>query len=662
MPDIYIDINELASLKGITTRAVRLAISKGKYTAREILVQGGKSYEVLLSSLEKDIQEKYLEKQTDATVLNLEQYPIEIPEKAFLPDRAKQVALARLDLIKEWRKFRNNHHRKTLADKEFLDSYNSGLFYEKIFETIGSVSIGTLQRWSRTVGFSTDYMLLTPSYSYSKQNEFRTSLSEQEKNIFMKLLLHPHKFSVGKAISITKHVLEKQGQEYIPSDITFRRYAKWFRNNNYDKWIFAREGSKALNDKVSPYIIRDASLLTVGDVLVADGHRLAFQILNPFTGKPSRAILIGFLDWKSGYLCGYEVMLEEDIQAIASALRNSILHLKQVPRIVYQDNGKAFKAKYFTNTDFRESGFTGIYGRLGIKTVFAKPYNAKAKVIERFFLEFQESFEKLIPTYSGSSIIEKPARLKRNEKLHKELHEKITGGYIPTIAEVKQLLDAWLEFKHSQICPNDKTRTIKEVFEEREKHNINVKELDDLMMAQEIKTIYRNGIRFLSTFYFSDALYGLKDKVIMKYSLFDLSYIRIYTIKGEYLCTAKRVESTHPMAYHMGDVKDMQDFKQKIQKQKKLRNRTLNTIKKYIPKEDIKFLETQMIQEVKEQTESIENKIIEKPTQINPETKPLFINTYERYEWLINNGCKNQEERQWLEMYIKSEEYKEIYE
>ena len=566
--DIYIDINDLAELKGVTTRAIRLAISKGKYEAREIQVQGGKSYEILLSSIEPDVQEKYLEKQTETTISNIENYPALIAEKSFIPDRAKEVALARLDLVREWRKFRNAHHKKTSADKEFLDSYNSGMFYEKIFEIIGSVSIGTLQRWNRTVGFNTDYMLLAPNYSYSKQNEFRTTLTEQEKNIFMKLILHQHKFSIGKAISITKHVLQKQGQEYIPSDITFRRYAKWFRNNNYDKWIFAREGLKALNDKVSPYIMRDTSVLNVGDVLVADGHRLSFQILNPFTGKPSRATLIGFLDWKSGYLCGYEIMLEEDTQCIASALRNSILHLKQIPRIIYQDNGKAFKANYFCNTDFRESGFTGIYGRLGIKTVFARPYNAKAKVIERFFLEFQESFEKLVPTYSGSSIIEKPARLKRNEKLHKELHEKITGGYVPSIDEIKQLLGAWLEFRHSQSCSNVKGKSIKEVYEEREKNNIDIKELDDLMMAQEIKTIYRNGVRFLNTFYFSEALYGLKGKVIIKYTLFDLSYIRIYTTKGEYLCTAKRVTETHPMAYHMGDINDMQDFKQKIQKQK----------------------------------------------------------------------------------------------
>ena len=39
------------------------------------------------------------------------------------------------------------------------------------------------------------------------------------------------------------------------------------------------------------------------------------------------------------------------------------------------------------------------------------------KVIERFFKEFQEGFEKLMPSYVGSSIINKPAYLKRNEKI-----------------------------------------------------------------------------------------------------------------------------------------------------------------------------------------------------------------------------------------------------
>ncbi len=244
-------------------------------------------------------------------------------------------------------------------------------------------------------------------------------------------------------------------------------------------------------------------------------------------------------------------MLEENTQYIASALRMAIINLDMIPRIVYQDNGKAFKAKYFSkSTDFTESGFNGIYTKLGIKPVYAKPYNARAKVIERFFREFQEEFEKLLPTYSGSSIEARPAHMKRNEKFHKELYGRINQGYIPTIEETIRLINCWLDYRHCQPCPNSPTQSIKQVFEGRIRQNIAKNELDELMMAHEIKTIHRNGIRFLNTDYYNDALYGLKDRIMIRYSLFDLRKIKVYSTRGEYLCTAKRITGTHPMAYH----------------------------------------------------------------------------------------------------------------
>ena len=44
--------------------------------------------------------------------------------------------------------------------------------------------------------------------------------------------------------------------------------------------------------------------------MVADGHTLNFQVINPFTGKPCRATLLGFLDWKSGGLVGINRQLK----------------------------------------------------------------------------------------------------------------------------------------------------------------------------------------------------------------------------------------------------------------------------------------------------------------------------------------------------------------
>ena len=461
----------------------------------------------------------------------------------FTPEKSKKIALARLDLLNQWKEFRRKSDNKLQADYDFVNLHNTSNSY--LFEILGKISRGTLHRWKNILNGTEDYTKLIPQYKYAKVNEYRTCLTDEEIKIFMGLLLHPNRLCIGKAIALTKYKLQQQGQSYIPADITFRKYANWFKKNNYDKWILARDGEKALSDKVEPYIKRDASLLEVGDILVADGHVLNFNVINPFTGKPTRATLVGFLDWKSTALVGYEIMLEENTQCIASALRNAIINLDMIPKIVYQDNGRAFRAKYFTDDKgFTELGFNGLYSKLGIETVFARPYNARAKVIERFFKEFQEGFEKLLPSYVGSSIDNKPAYLMRNEKLHKQLH----NNFIPTLEETIKMIDMWLNFKNSQPCPNVPDKTIAGLLESRKQQNVDINLLDDLMLATEVKTIQRNGIRFLNCDYFDERLYGLKSKVLIKYNLFDLTSIKVYTTKGEYLCTAERVTETHPMA------------------------------------------------------------------------------------------------------------------
>lgn len=561
----------------------------------------------------------------------------------FTPEKSKQIALARLDIVHKWLEFRKKSNNKLQADYDFVKLHNTSNSY--LFGILGKISRGSLHRWYSMLNGTEDYTKLLPQYKYSTVREYRTVLMDEEIKIFMALLLHPNRLSIGKAIALTKYKLREQGQSFIPADITFRRYAKWFKDNNYDKWILARDGEKALSDKVEPYIKRDASLLEVGDVLVADGHKLAFQVINPFTGKPCRATLVGFLDWKSTALVGYEIMLEENTQCIASALRNAIINLDMIPKVVYQDNGRAFRAKYFTDDKgFTELGFQGLYSKLGIETVFARPYNARAKVIERFFKEFQEGFEKLLPSYIGSSIQNKPAYMMRNEKFHKNLHTE----YIPTIDATIKMLEMWLGFKNSQPCPNAPGKTIAEVLSERKRQNIDINILDDLMLSTEVKTIQRNGIRFLNCDYFDERLYGFKSKVLIKYNLFDLASIKVYTSQGEYLCTAERVTETHPMAKLLGDVKDFEDYKQKIVRQRQLKKKTVESVKKYLETEDIKLLETQM-----------------EPAEIQPQFKTvskrvqtLFKNNSEKYEYLIVNDPNNS----WIAEFRNTKEYRLLYE
>ncbi len=564
----------------------------------------------------------------------------------FTPEKSKKIALARLDLLNQWKEFRRKSDNKLQADYDFVILHNTSNSH--LFEILGKISRGTLHRWKNTLNGTKDYTKLIPQYKYAKVEEYRTCLTDEEIKIFMGLLLHPNRLCIGKAIALTKYKLQQQGQSYVPADITFRKYANWFKKNNYDKWILARDGEKALSDKVEPYIKRDASLLEVGDILVADGHVLNFNVINPFTGKPTRATLLGFLDWKSTALVGYEIMLEENTQSIASALRNAIINLDMIPKIVYQDNGRAFRAKYFTDDKgFTELGFNGLYSKLGIETVFARPYNARAKVIERFFKEFQEGFEKLLPSYVGSSIDNKPAYLMRNEKLHKQLH----NDFVPTLDETIKMIDMWLNFKNSQPCPNVSNKTIAEVLESRKRQNIDTKLLDDLMLATEVKTIQRNGIRFLNCDYFDERLYGFKSKVLIRYNLFDLTSIKVYTTKGEFLCTAERVTETHPMAKLLGTVADFEDYKQKIVKQRKLHKKTINAVKEYLSSDETKFLESKMLEENSNLVQTafkVRSKCVQK----------IFKNNSEKYEYLV----KNYPNISWIAEFKKSKEYKLLYE
>lgn len=210
------------------------------------------------------------------------------------------------------------------------------------------------------------------------------------------------------------------------------------------------------------------------------------------------------------------------------------------------------------------------------------------------------------------------------------------------------MIDMWLSFKNSQPCPNAPNKTIAEVLEERKRQNVDINTLDDLMLATEVKTIQRNGIRFLNCDYFNESLYGFKSKVLIKYNLFDLTSIKVYTPKGEYLCTAERVTETHPMAKLLGDVKDYEDYKQKIVKQRQLKKKTVESVKKYLETEDIKLLETK----VETQNDLPPFKTASKRVQT------LFKNNSEKYEYLIIHNPQDE----WIAEFKKTKEYRLLYE
>ena len=82
--------------------------------------------------------------------------------------------------------------------------------------------------------------------------------------------------------------------------------------------------------------------------------------------------------------------------------------------------------------------------------MFAKPYNGRAKVVERFFNTFQGQFEFIMPSYCGDSIGTKPPWMDRNEKFQKAWHEARTQNWVPTIREAAVMIDRYFQWYAQQ--------------------------------------------------------------------------------------------------------------------------------------------------------------------------------------------------------------------
>lgn len=500
-----------------------------------------------------------------------------------LTEKQNQVAVARYDLVIQYvkAKARTKSAKKKAgraakqslgqAAADFVAAYNSGITYPALYKALGAVAVKTLEKWLGLLKKNEQNPeCLAPQYGQHRKGV--RMVTDGEMTQMLKFALNPNRYRLSQVIRMTKAVMKKEHLPSPSSEATMRRALIDWQNQNYDRWVFCREGEKALEDNVLPYLERESDQLKVGDVLVADGHKLNFRVINPWTGKEARATLLMFYDWASRYPAGWYIMMQENVQCVHAALRRAILHLGKIPVLVMLDNGKAFRAKVFTSKiDLEECGVQGLYQRLGIQTHFAAPYNAKAKPVERFFGTFNE-LERMLPSYTGQSIQDKPAWMLRNERLHKNLH----NPFVPTIEQANYIIAAWAWGEYAKRPHRGLNgRTPESVWEAGKGPGIDEAGLDYLMMSYQPKTIHQNGITLFGVNYYDEALYGYREKVLVRYDILDLERAHIYTADGATLiCEATPRRKHHPVARLTGNPLDLEAVKQSIQQKKRLKRAT----------------------------------------------------------------------------------------
>lgn len=526
-------------------------------------------------------------------------------------------------------------------------------------------------------------------------------ITEAHRPIILGQVLNPNAPAISQCIRRIHERCHKEGLS-VPSDATIRRYVKRYMEECFDQFTLFRKGKKAWNDACSLSVMRDWSLIEVGDVVIADGHTLNFESIDPATGKAKRMTLLLFFDGRSNQPLGWEIMPTENTDCISAAFRRTCMVLGKMPRVVYIDNGKAFRAKFFKGSkDLQQVGIFGLYESLGVQVVHAWGYHGESKPIERFFGTMLD-MEVFVPSYVGNSIANKPARLHRNEKLHQRLYAK-TGGRPLTLEETHVVVAKWFaDYMHRPSrAKHLKGKTPAEIFMKGRGEGLckeQLERLDILMMHQTVRTITKNGFKLNGKLYWHEALSSRRHEILVRYDEhYSPDIVKVYTLNGEYLCDAvdrkqhKIAYGVHPMASLLGSEMQKAELNEAIQLKKSIEKRASEPIKQLtesviLPEiraraeqlfrsNSISTSESGQLEPIsmtpdEEQTFAVAQQAVlnalEAQPLYTPSNQKVFKDSQARYEYLfdiqyVQGISLTFEDVAWKELFEKSEEYQKYH-
>lgn len=677
---------ELAIQLDVTRQALDKRAKREGWPSRPRQGRGG-GYEWPFESLPEDVRLRVLRAEQRERDAVCAAGPRPTLATTGVSGTKKRKALAKVDLVAlytEWMD-KAGHGSKGAARAEFMNAYKGGA-WPALLEVLGSkVSWQSIERWKVSLRRTKTVASLVDTRG--TMNAVRTAMDERHAEVLLKLVLMPNSPSIESALSRAGDAMRAMGMG-VPSKSTMRRFLKKWKELNFGTWVYTREGKKAWNDKAAFFIERDYSKISVGDIMVADGHVLNFETLNPETGKAQRMELVVWYDMASNCPLGWEIMPTENTQCIASAFRRAVMSLGKYPLIAYLDNGKAFRSKYFNGVDFRQTGMGGLFHDLGIHTIFAWPYHGQSKTVERFFGTLHE-LEQWTPSYVGNNIDSKPPRLNRGEMMHRKAWDA-AGGRALTMQETHVAVARWIDRyinKPQRGHLNGKCPA--EVFLAGRGTGVDERELRELMMAKEVRKLGREGVRLFGERYYAPELYSRTHAVQVRYDINDLSSVLVYSRDGERLiCEAPRMDKVHPAASLLGSEADKKHFQQSIQLKKEQEQDASMIVRGVLadamsdqqrrmdelearsktgqpePRRE-KPLPRSRILSIEKARSKARKKRESAPAYTPPEQVASITSELEKYEYLFTlryrDGIALREaDREWMEYYESTEEYREI--
>ena len=442
----YLSVKEVAELKGCSVRYIQKRVSEQKLEAVIEYNNNCMQYMIPVSALPEELQQRYYGGISVSTAPADKCLPAAPTKEARQREKRdigsfsaaeREVISWWCELLRDWRIKRKGYEGLAEGDMVFVAETKR-----------------ICRDFMAAHGIEISRDILYRKYKYFKaedwaglaelrggHNRGRSSIPTELGQAFCDLYLCDRELPISDCYRLTTQWAIDNRPDLIPdmpSERTFRRYigtipeavVKYFRCS-----------VKECIDECLPYIIRLYDDIEANDVWVADNHTFDFMTRTNDGMKNHRLYITGILDAKTGVLVGWNITENPSSHSTVLALRHAIMRCG-IPKVLYVDNGTEFLTHDIGGKGHRARKSQRdvpdpptILDHLGIKMVNALVCNGRAKPIERMFLTLKNTISRVVTTFTGGNIVERPESLKWQLK----------HGIVPFDWQIREKLDLLLD-------------------------------------------------------------------------------------------------------------------------------------------------------------------------------------------------------------------------
>ncbi len=276
-----------------------------------------------------------------------------------------------------------------------------------------------------------DYISLVKG-NHMNTNAAAIKSDDQESTI--RQLLRKHNNLDNEQIATLYNIVAEKLEWKSITSVTVDNYRKKFNLTT----ISARRGENYFDNYVGMQVKRQAPTYPL-QYWTIDGWEaeLLYQKStidskgNSITTYHNRATVVVALDPVCKYPIGYAVGTQESSDLIKQALRNAIIHTKEL-------FGEYYKVLQIQSDNYGKKILTPLYNIAADKYTPARVGNAKAKVIEPYFRKLNHDYCQLLPNWSGYGV--KSKRQPNDQYLNKIRHS--FPDYAGVVSQIDNIIAA----------------------------------------------------------------------------------------------------------------------------------------------------------------------------------------------------------------------------